>query len=169
MRRHVDVCLRADLARHDDHARGGHGLAGAAHLRGVGRLARRGHVALLGKLGFLLQDGVEHGVGDLVAHLVGMTLGDGFGREQVRIVRVGHRCSSFIVVGRTTLAPLAPGWCRDQRANPLPRLLINGYARATVHRPPAFMLAANTIPHRQHFVTPVRGRARGITIYRYAC
>ena len=45
--RHVDVCLRADLARHDDHARGGHGLAGAAHLRGIGRLARRGHGACL--------------------------------------------------------------------------------------------------------------------------
>ena len=89
-RGHVDVCLGADLAGHDDHARGGHGLAGAAHLRGVGRLAGRGNVALPGKLDLLLKDGIEHGVGDLVAHLVGMTLGDGLGREQIRRMRVGH-------------------------------------------------------------------------------
>ena len=89
-RGHVDVGLGADLAGHDDHARGCHGLAGAAHLRGVGRLAGRGDVALPGKLDLLLKDGVEHGVGDLVAHLVGMTLGDGLGREQIRRMRVGH-------------------------------------------------------------------------------
>lgn len=73
-----------------DHTGGGHGLAGAAHLRGVGRLAGRGNVALPGKLDLLLKDSVEHGVGDLVAHLVGMTLGDGLGREQIRRMRVGH-------------------------------------------------------------------------------
>ena len=89
-RGHVDVGLGADLAGHDDHARGGHGLAGATNLRGVGRLTGRGNVTLPGQLDFLLQDGVEHGVGDLVAHLIGMTLGDGLGREQVRRMRVGH-------------------------------------------------------------------------------
>ena len=87
---HIDVGLSADLAGHDDHAGSGHGLAGAAHLRRVGRLAGWGDVALPGKLDLLLKDGVEHGVGDLVAHLVGMTLGDGLGREQIRRMRVGH-------------------------------------------------------------------------------
>ena len=89
-RGHVDVCLSADLAGHNDHAGSGHGLAGAAHLRGVGRLTGRGDVALPGKLDLLLKDSVEHGVGNLIAHLVGMTLGDGLGREQVRRMRVGH-------------------------------------------------------------------------------
>ena len=38
-------------------------------------------LGLPGKLDLLLKDGVEHGVGDLVADLVGMSLGHGFGGE----------------------------------------------------------------------------------------
>ena len=68
--RHVDIGLRADLARDDDHARRSHGLAGAAHLRHVGGLARWGDVALFLKLGFLLEDRVEDRVGNLIADLV---------------------------------------------------------------------------------------------------
>ena len=88
---HVDVRLRADLARDDDHAGGGHGLAGATHLRGIGGLPAGGDVALSRQLDLLGQDGVEHGIGYLVAHLVGMTLGDGLGREQVRRTFFGHK------------------------------------------------------------------------------
>ena len=79
--RHVDIGLRANLARHDDHARRGHGLAGAAHLRHIGGLARRRDVALLLKLGFLLEDRVENRVGNLIADLVRVTLRHRFGRE----------------------------------------------------------------------------------------
>ena len=79
--RHVDIGLCANLARHDDHARCGHGLAGAAHLRHVGGLARRGNVALLLQLGFLLEDRVEDRVGNLIADLVRVTLRHRFGRE----------------------------------------------------------------------------------------
>ena len=53
-----------DLAHHQHHAGGGAALAGDV---GVGVLG---------------EDGVEHGVGDLVADLVGMALGDGFGSKQ---------------------------------------------------------------------------------------
>ena len=63
--RDVDVAARGDLA-HDVHETGrGRRLAGDA--------ARR----------VLLEDRVEHGVGDLVADLVGMSLGDGFGSEKI--------------------------------------------------------------------------------------
>ena len=79
--RHVDVGLRADLTRDDNHARRGHGLAGAAHLRHVGGLARWGDVALFLKLGFLLEDRVENRVGNLIADLVRVTLSHRFGRE----------------------------------------------------------------------------------------
>ena len=47
-----------------DHAGGGSGLAG--------------HVGI----GVLTDDGVQHSVGNLVADLVGMALGDGFRGEQ---------------------------------------------------------------------------------------
>ena len=53
-----------DLAHHQHHAGGGAAFAG--HM-GVGVLG---------------EDGVEHGVGDLVADLIGMALGDGFRRKQ---------------------------------------------------------------------------------------
>jgi hypothetical protein len=61
----VDVRLGRDLAGHDHQAGGEQGLA------------RHPPVGILG------EDGVEDGVGYLVRHLVGMTLGDRLGGEGV--------------------------------------------------------------------------------------
>ena len=63
--RNVDVGGGGDLARHDADPGGDQHFAGYA----AG--------------GVLRQDRVENRIGDLVRHLVGMTLGDGFGRENV--------------------------------------------------------------------------------------
>ena len=87
---HVHVRLRADLAGHEHHARGGQRLARAAHLRRVGRLAVRRDVAGGSQLGLLRQDGVEHRIGYLVAHLVRMAFRHGFGREDVRRFNLSH-------------------------------------------------------------------------------
>ena len=59
----VHIALGGDLAHDMDETGAGRGLAG--------------HAAL----GVLGQDGVQHGVGDLVADLVGMSLGHGLGSE----------------------------------------------------------------------------------------
>src|SRR4029079_12565951 len=61
----VDVGLRRDLAENEDETGRRRGLAGDAGVRVVA------------------DDRVEDRVGDLVAHLVGMALGDGFRGEQV--------------------------------------------------------------------------------------
>ena len=110
----VHVSLGANLAGHHDHAGGGHGLASAADLSRIGRMPVGGDVAGCGQLGLLGQNGVQDGVGNLVADLVGMSLGNGFRGEQVALHSVCHRASSFIAVGWTTLAcrrkaRLAPG------------------------------------------------------------
>ena len=63
--RNVNIALGAYLTHDMDKAGGDGGLAGDAPLR------------------VLLKDGVEHGVGDLVAYLIGMPLGHGFGCEKV--------------------------------------------------------------------------------------
>ncbi|VWM24835.1 Uncharacterised protein [Collinsella intestinalis] len=77
----VDVGLGANLAGDDHGAGGDEGLAGAADVLELGGLAVGRHVALGLELGLLGQDGVEHGVGDLVRDLVGMALGDRLGGE----------------------------------------------------------------------------------------
>ncbi len=61
----VHVGLGRDLAEDHDQAGGRHGLARDA------------------SLGVFADDRVEDGIGDLIAHLVRVTLGHGFGREQV--------------------------------------------------------------------------------------
>ena len=66
----MDVRLGGDLAGDDRHAGRDQRLAGDSS----GRIAR--------------QDGVEHGIGDLIGDFVGMTFGDGLGREDVPL-----RCS----------------------------------------------------------------------------
>ncbi len=81
---HVHVGLGANLAGNEDGARGDERLAGAAHLRRVGRVAVGCNVALLGQGDLLGQDGVQNGVGNLIADLVRVSFRDGFGREQVR-------------------------------------------------------------------------------------
>jgi hypothetical protein len=63
--RHVDVGRGGDLAGDDGHARLDHGLAGDTGG------------------GILGDETIEDGVGDLIAHLVGMAFGDGLGRELV--------------------------------------------------------------------------------------
>ena len=68
-----------DLARRagDVHVAAGRDLAhDVDEAGGAGRLAGNAGT------GVLRQDGVEDGVGDLVADFVGMPLGDGFGREK---------------------------------------------------------------------------------------
>ena len=59
----VHIAVGGDLAHNVDQARGGTGFAG--------------HAAI----GVLLQDRVQDGIGDLVADLIGMPLGDGLGCE----------------------------------------------------------------------------------------
>ena len=59
----VHIAVGGDLAHNVDQARRSAGLAG--------------HAAV----GILFQNGVQHGIGDLVADLVGMPLGDGFRGE----------------------------------------------------------------------------------------
>ena len=83
----VDVAVRADLAADDDLPGGGEALDGAAHVVGARLAAGLGLEALGGKLRLARDDRVEHGVRDLVAHLVRVTLGHRFGREQVLAFR----------------------------------------------------------------------------------
>jgi hypothetical protein len=63
---HVDVVARRDLSKDDDHARRGRHLDRAARVR------------------IVLQDVIQDRVGDGVAQLVRMTLGDRFGGEEDR-------------------------------------------------------------------------------------
>ncbi len=63
--RDVNIAAGADLAHDVDKAGGNGGLAGNAPLR------------------ILLHDGVEHGVGDLVANFIGMPLGNGLGSKEI--------------------------------------------------------------------------------------
>ena len=84
--RNVDVAACRDLAHDVDEARGNAGLAGDA------------------AVGILLEDRVEHRVGDLVADLVGMPLGDGFGGEKI----MAHKHVSPEVVCSFRQAPPCP-------------------------------------------------------------
>jgi hypothetical protein len=69
----VDDRAGGDLPGQQHHAGLGQGLAGDAGVRILG------------------EDRVHHGIGDLVRHLVRMTLGNGLGSEQVTL---GHGASS---------------------------------------------------------------------------
>ena len=70
----IDVGMRRDLAQHEDEA------------------GRRRRLARDAGFRILADDGVQDGVRDLVAHLVGMTLGHGLRGEQVlRGVDDAHR------------------------------------------------------------------------------
>ena len=101
--RHVDVGLGGDLAGDDDEARVDERLAGHAAVRVVA------------------QDGVEHAVGDLVGHLVGVALRDGLGGEEELVVgkglethgiwKVKLRCREF--PSRESTAPAARSFCRS--------------------------------------------------------
>jgi len=70
----VDRGGGGDLAGQDDHAGLGQGLAGDPGM------------------GILTDDFVEHGIGNLIADLVGMAFGDRFGREQ-EVAHVGFHSS----------------------------------------------------------------------------
>ena len=79
----IHIAAGADLAHDVDKAGGNGGFAG--------------HAAL----GVLLQDGVQHSVGNLVADLIGMPLGNGFGSKEI----VAH---IFIVLSLCTIhCPIA--------------------------------------------------------------
>ena len=69
----------------DLQAGGGEAFAGAPDVVGV-----RSGEALLGELDLSRENRVEHGVGDGVAHLVRVALGDRLGGEQVLALR--HNC-----------------------------------------------------------------------------
>ena len=84
----VDVAVRADLAADDDQTGGGEALDGTAHVVSASPCCRPSVDEALGrKLGLARDDRVEHGVRDLVAHLVRVTLGHRLGREQVLAFR----------------------------------------------------------------------------------
>src|SRR5699024_813989 len=70
----IDVAGGGDLAHNMDKAGGTGGLAGDAGA------------------GVLRKNGVEDGVGNLVADFIGMPLGDGFGREK----NFGHTKTSLM-------------------------------------------------------------------------
>jgi len=78
--RNVDVCVRGDLAGHEDDAGG---------CRGLARHAR---------VGILAEALVEHRVRNLVAELVGVALRDRFAREEDairRLERLRHHVPAF--------------------------------------------------------------------------
>ena len=93
---HVYVSFGADLAHNRDDARGRERLDGAAHLVYVGGTSSRRHIAFGLQLRFLGQDGIEDGVGHLVAQFVGMAFRHRLGREQV-CMRFGHACLHFVL------------------------------------------------------------------------
>ena len=78
----VHIALGTDLAHHVDKTGGHGGLAG--------------HTAV----GVVFQDGVQHRVGDLVADLIGMPLGDGLGSKE----RMAHMISPFLCNCETRFA-----------------------------------------------------------------
>ncbi len=162
--RHVDVRLGADLAGHHDGAGGDERLARATNLRHVCGLPVRSDVSLALELDLLRENRIEDGVGNLVAHLIGMTLGHRFGREQVRFLHFSHEVFLLHRCRRDHLDP-RPGWCRDQRANSLPRLWINGYVvgQALSQRKPS-----NNIPEAFDDQVLIRHRPaiRTIILYR---
>ena len=78
----VGVTLGGDLAGDDGHAGGHEGLTG--------------HVGV----GILLEQGVEHGIGDLVSDFVGMAFGHGFRSEEVSAFGGDHGIS-LMFIGKT--------------------------------------------------------------------
>ena len=87
----VHVSLGANFTGHKNDARGGEALASATHAREVGLLAGGRDIAGSFKARLGLQDGVEHGVGNLVADFVGMALGHALGgEEEVTVLVQGH-------------------------------------------------------------------------------
>ena len=83
----VHIAAGGDLAHHVDQSGAGRGLAG--------------HAAV----GVLLQNGVQDGVGDLVADLVGVALRDGFGGEEiVSCHSTGSFLSTDLIKGRKKCA-----------------------------------------------------------------
>ena len=81
---HVNVCFRANFARHHHKTRGSHGLACATHVVHVGRNARRRNVAGFLKLDFLCQNGIQDSIRNLIANLVRMTFSHRLRREKIR-------------------------------------------------------------------------------------
>src|SRR5262249_6379235 len=100
--RDVDVRGRRDLAGNDHEA------------GGCERLARNPALRVL------LQHRVEHGVADLVAHLVGMAFGDRLRREDeaLRHQRSPVRPSSAVTLSRIT--PATPALVRKGTSTMLP-------------------------------------------------
>ena len=81
---HINIGLRANLARYEHHACGSHGLAGATHRARIGGCARRRDIALFSKLDLLSKDSIENCVRDLIADLVGVPFRYRLAREDVR-------------------------------------------------------------------------------------
>ena len=75
----VDPGIGRDLTANDDAAGLDHGFAGHAGIRGV--------------IAFLAQDLVQHGVRNLVAHLVGMAFGDRLRSEEIGFA---HGCVTVL-------------------------------------------------------------------------
>ncbi len=101
----IHVGPGADFAAHDNHAGGDEGLAGHASVLDAA-------VGIRTHLDFAGHDGIQHGIRDLVADLVGMAFGDGFGSK--KILALGHLSSFWAPPGE----PLhgghtrTPAWCK---------------------------------------------------------
>ena len=108
----VDVAVGADLAADDDQAGGGE----ASRTRSARTRGRRPATPAACSVDLGLDDRVEYGVRDGVAHLVRVTLGHRLGGEQVLAFR-----HSFLLLGDPCLAgrtrkrgnKKAPAWVRQ--------------------------------------------------------
>src|SRR5207302_10855526 len=93
----VDVPDGGDLPRHHDEPGGEERLAGDPPVGVVG------------------QDGVQHGIGDLVRHLVGMALGHRLGGERVTGAHgdlLARRATTASSTARATVClSVKPTWC----------------------------------------------------------
>ena len=88
----IDIGLRANLTGDDHHARGEHGLHGAANVFELSGDAVGIDIALVLEDGLLGEYGVEHRVGNLVGDLIGMALGHRFRGEEIGAGRVLGAC-----------------------------------------------------------------------------
>ena len=73
--RHINISLSAHLAGNHDKTSSSHGFHRTTNLFRVGGNSTWSNIPLCRQLGFLSENGIQNGIGDLVADLIGMTLG----------------------------------------------------------------------------------------------
>ena len=97
--RHINIGLSAHLAGNHNKTSGSHGFHRAANLFRVGGNAARSNIASCCQLGFLGENGIEDGIGDLVADLIRVAFGYRFARKQVRMLFFLHLSFPFRKTG----------------------------------------------------------------------